>query len=240
MTSQFSLSQRFIFTQWCSWLANVQSIYEQKWWKTEAAQFSGSIQILSVAEMYLKTNFLISEMCMVSLMVVSLLRTWRRPLSKVFSLITTVKSTPISSNLRCNDRDVHTNVSPNTTDLPIKSISTSITALSNTLLGIQLLHWCWCGLQIPRPRRDLSLQKLLQKALTDLQNNSSVHKQGPLNNFVLILSLLSSTPYLAQEKVNVFYLPVSAPWWAPSRWLEPLWLEPTLDATSAPEIIQEI
>lgn len=184
---------------------------------------------------------------MVSLMVVSLLRTWRRPLSKVFSLITTVKSTPISSNLRCNDRDMHTNVSPNTTDMPIKSISASINALSNTLLGIQLLHWCWCGLQIPRPRRDLSLQKLLQKALTDLQNNSAVHfdwrthnKQGPLNNLVLILSLLSSAPYLALEKVNTFYLPVSAPWWAPSRWLEPLWLEPTLDATSAPEIYQEI
>ena len=44
-------------------------------------------------------------------MVVSLLRTWRRPLSMVFSLITTVKSTPISSYLQCNDTDMHTAIS---------------------------------------------------------------------------------------------------------------------------------
>lgn len=36
---------------------------------------SRGIQMLSAAEMYLNRKFLISEMCMVSLMVVSLLRT---------------------------------------------------------------------------------------------------------------------------------------------------------------------
>lgn len=66
-----------------------------------------SSQILSAAEMYLEIKFLISEMCIVSLMVVSLLRSWRRPLSKVFSLITTVNSTPISSYLQGIDTETH-------------------------------------------------------------------------------------------------------------------------------------
>lgn len=66
-----------------------------------------SIQMLSAAETYLERKFLISEMCIVSLMVVSLLRTWRRPLSSVFSLITTVKSTPISSYLQFIDTETH-------------------------------------------------------------------------------------------------------------------------------------
>lgn len=38
-------------------------------------KISRGIQMLSAAEMYLNRKFLISEMCMVSLMVVSLLRT---------------------------------------------------------------------------------------------------------------------------------------------------------------------
>lgn len=86
-----------------------------------------SIQILSAAEMYLKRKFLISEMCIVSLMVVSRLRTWRRPLSVVFSLITTVKSTPISSYLEHKDR-----------------IDTSVreTLLTNVVIKLVLLQSC--------------------------------------------------------------------------------------------------
>lgn len=68
--------------------------------KLEVAQTTEATQLLSAAEMYLRRNFLISEMCMVSLMAVSRLRTWRRPLFSVFSLVTMVKSTPISSYLK--------------------------------------------------------------------------------------------------------------------------------------------
>lgn len=50
--------------------------------------------------MYLSRKHLISEMCMFSLMVVSRLRTSRRPLFSVLSLTITVKRTPISSYLQ--------------------------------------------------------------------------------------------------------------------------------------------
>lgn len=114
--------------------------------------------------MYLERKFLISEMCMISLMVVSLLRTWRRPLSSVFSPITTVKSTPIWSYLKCIDIETHIR---NTTKI---TAFASITALNCTLLCVQLLHWCQ-SFKISRPHTDLSLHKLLQQPLTHLQNN---------------------------------------------------------------------
>lgn len=57
-------------------------------------------QLLSAAETYLRRNLWISEMCMVSLMAVSRLRTWSRPLSSVLSLVTTVNRTPIWSYLK--------------------------------------------------------------------------------------------------------------------------------------------
>lgn len=128
-----------------------------------------SIQTLSAAEMYLERKLLISEMCMVSLMAVSLLRTWTRPLSSVFSLITTVKSTPISSYLKCINTETHISLQQINT---VKETAFAyITTLNCTLLCVQLLHWCWQGFEIPRPRRDLSLHKLLQQPFTNLHNN---------------------------------------------------------------------
>ncbi len=50
--------------------------------------------------MYLSRKHVISEMCIVSLIVVSLLRTSRRPLFSVLSLTINVKRTPISSYLQ--------------------------------------------------------------------------------------------------------------------------------------------
>lgn len=68
-------------------------------------------QILSEADMYLSRKHLISEMCMVSLMVVSLLRTSRSPLFSVLSLTITVKRTPISSYLQHKENFLSTLIS---------------------------------------------------------------------------------------------------------------------------------
>lgn len=57
-------------------------------------------QTFSAAAMYFARKFLTSEMCMVSLMVVSRLLSCTSPLSRVLSLITTVNRTPISSYLQ--------------------------------------------------------------------------------------------------------------------------------------------
>lgn len=46
----------------------------------------------------------------------------------------------------------------------------SMTTPNCTLLCVQLLH-CWQTFEIPRPRRDLSLHKLLQQPFTHLQND---------------------------------------------------------------------
>lgn len=59
--------------------------------------------------MYLSKKHLTSEMCMVSLMVVSRLRTSRRPLFSVLSLTITVKRTPISSYLQHKENFVNIN-----------------------------------------------------------------------------------------------------------------------------------
>lgn len=53
--------------------------------------------------MYPSRNSLISEICIVSLIVVSLLRTSRRPFFSVVSVTSTVKRTPISSYLPQTD-----------------------------------------------------------------------------------------------------------------------------------------
>lgn len=105
-------------------------------------------------------------MCTVSLMVVSRLRTWSRPFSRVFSLINTVKSTPISSYLK-HRADTDGTISQHSQkDKPVR-VDTEI-----TLLCIQLFHWWGLSVQIPRPHRDFGLHKLLHESFTELQNEN--------------------------------------------------------------------
>lgn len=98
-----------IFEEICFTSISLTIILFLKGMQTQAGvrKNSRGIQMLSAAEMYLNRKFLISEMCMVSLMVVSLLRTWRRPLSNVFSPMMMVKRTPISSYLHYIHTETH-------------------------------------------------------------------------------------------------------------------------------------